>query len=128
MRIEKRNERIYELRENGATFSYIGSLFNISKSRASQVYYRIKDRKECFDTWPPLKQILSVRSQRGLTDYFKDENILANPRKVAEVSAKDLLRTRNIGRKTIKEIVSALYKLGCIESAKDWLKSIKVVL
>lgn len=121
MDINKRNGQIYKLREDGATFTHIGSLFNISKSRASQVYYRLKYRKEHFGSWPPLKQILSVRSQRGLTDYFKDEDILANPRKVAETSAKDLLRCRNIGRKTIREISFALHKLGYIKNVNDWL-------
>jgi len=42
MDIEKRDEEIHKLREEGATFSHIASLFNISTTRVTQLYYRTR--------------------------------------------------------------------------------------
>jgi len=78
MDIEKRDEQIYKLREKGATFSHISSLFNISTTRVTQLYYRTRYKKEHYDTWPPLMKMLSTRSKNALTNYFRNENILDN--------------------------------------------------
>ena len=121
MNIAERNERIYKLREEGATFRHIGSLYNISKSRANQVYYRIKDRKDNFDNWAPLKKFLANYAQKVLQRAFRDENILNKPEKVARISGRELLRFRGIGLKTIRETARALQKLGYIEDKEAWL-------
>lgn len=123
MDINKRNEQIYRLRKDGATFRHIGSLFNITGWRACQIYHRLKYRKEHFDSWPPLKKMLSFRSQNGLRDYFKSESILRNPKKIAETGGRELLKIRNVGAKTIKEIASALHNLGYIKDVNSWLNN-----
>lgn len=121
MDTDKRDKQIYKLREEGATFSHIASLFNISRTRAAQVYSRIKHKKEHFDTWPPLKKVLSVRSQKALISYFKTEDILNNPQKIANLGRVKFPRIRNLGRKSIKEIAFALHDLGYIENIDVWL-------
>lgn len=121
MDLDKRDEEIYTLREDGATFSHIGSLFNITRNRARQVYCRLKYRKDHFGKWPPLKRVLSFRSQNGIKNHFKNKNILMNPKKIVEIGGRDLLKTRNIGLKTIREIASALHNLGYISDVNNWL-------
>lgn len=119
--IDKRDEQIYKLREDGATFRHIGSLFNITGTRASQVYYWIKDRKDHFYTWPPLKQMLSYRAQKALKRRFEAEDILSDPKKIAETKGIEYLKLRNVGCKTIKEMARALHNLGCIKNIDAWL-------
>ena len=63
MNLEKREEEIYKLRNQGATFSHIASAFKISSSRAQQLYARAKYMKEVFDTLPPLRKLLSKHTQ-----------------------------------------------------------------
>ena len=61
---ESRNDRIYAMRENGATFREVGDAFGISGARARQIYRREKHRIEgcgclgwgteaLFGGWPP---------------------------------------------------------------------------
>ena len=54
---KERDEFVYKLRKEGASFGHIASLLNISKARVAQLYSRAKERKEDFKTWPPLKQL-----------------------------------------------------------------------
>jgi DNA-directed RNA polymerase specialized sigma subunit len=121
MNLEKREEEIYKLRNQGATFSHIASAFNISRSRAQQLYARAKYMKEVFETLPPLRKLLSKRTQKVLDNYFKGENILENPQKIAGLGWNQMLRIKNIGRKSLREITFALYSLSFIEYEDEWL-------
>jgi DNA-directed RNA polymerase alpha subunit len=121
MNLGKREEEIYKLRNEGATFSDIASAFNISRSRAQQLYARVKYMKEVFETLPPLKKLLSKRTQKVLDDYFKCENILENPQKIADLGWEQMLKIKNIGRKSLREITFALYDLSYIKYEDEWL-------
>ncbi len=118
---EKREERIYELRKQGVIFRHIASTFGISPARAQQIYASAKYKKEHFDSLPPLKKILSKRTQKVLNNYFRDENILENPKKIADLGWETTLKIKNIGRKSIREITFALYDLGFIDYEDEWL-------
>ena len=119
--IKERDELVYKLRKEGAMFRHIASLLNISGSRVSQIYSRVRERKEDFETWPPLKQMLSTRPQTALTIYFKSASILEDPQRIAELGRTNISRIKNIGLKSIYQIASALNNLGSIESIDDWL-------
>jgi hypothetical protein len=121
MNLEKREEEIYKLRNQGATFSHIASAFSISRSRAQQLYVRKKYMKEVFETLPPLRKLLSKRTQKVLDNYFKGENILENPQKIADLGWNRMLKIKNIGRKSLREITFALYDLSYIEYEDEWL-------
>jgi hypothetical protein len=121
MNLEKREEEIYKLRNQGATFSHIASAFSISRSRAQQLYVRKKYMKEVFETLPPLRKLLSKRTQKVLDNYFKGENILENPQKIADLGWNSMLKIKNIGRKSLREITFALYDLSYIEYEDEWL-------
>jgi hypothetical protein len=121
MNLEKRDEEIYKLRNQGATFSHIASAFSISRSRAQQLYVRKKYMKEVFETLPPLRKLLSKRTQKVLDNYFKGENILENPQKIADLGWNRMLKIKNIGRKSLREITFALYDLSYIEYEDEWL-------
>ncbi len=82
--IKERDELVYKLRKEGATFRHIASLLNISGGRVAQIYSRVREKKEDFETWPPLKQLLSTRPQTALTIYFKSASILDDPQRIAE--------------------------------------------
>jgi len=120
MDIEKRDEQIYKLREEGATFSHISSLFNISTTRVTQLYYRTRYKKEHYDTWPPLMKMLSTRPKNALTNYFRNENILDNPQKIAGLGRVKLAKIKNLGRKSVNEIAFALHAIGYIEDMDSW--------
>ena len=120
--IQKRDEEIYILRQKGKAFKHIASLYNISSTRAQQLYAREKDKRENFEQWPPLKKVLSNRTQKALITYFGNENILNAPEKIAELGRIELSRIRNLGRKSITELVIALHGLGYIEYDDDLLK------
>lgn len=118
----ERDEKIYVLRKNGATFTEIAKIFGVSTERTRQIYLRAKDRKENFDSWPPLKKLLSSRTQKILNKSFANENILENPQKIASLGIVNLLQIKNIGRKTLKELAVALQTLGFIKDDDKWLK------
>ena len=118
---KERDEFVYKLRKEGASFGHIASLLNISKARVAQIYSRAKEKKEDFKTWPPLKQMLSTRPQTALTIYFGSVSILDDPQRIADLGRTNISRIKNIGLKSIYEIASALHNLGSIESIDVWL-------
>ena len=121
---QKRDEKIFKLRQQGKTFKHIASLYNIGSTRAGQIYHREKEKYENADKWPPLKKMLSTRTQNCLinySNYFGYKNILNNPKKIAELNEKDLLRIKNLGKKSAKELLNVLHELGYIDS-KDLQK------
>ncbi len=116
--IQKRDKEIFKLRQQGKMLKQIALRYNISLTRASQIYLREKDRHDNLDKWPPLKQMLSTRTQTCLVNYFEYhgyENILNNPQKIAELNGKSLLRIKNLGKKSVTELLNALHELGYIE-------------
>ena len=117
---EKREDEIYELRRQGLTYSYIASLFNISRSRAQQIYVHAKYKLEVLETLTPLKRILSNRTQKALVKHFGSEAILEDPEKIAKLGWRQILRINNIGRKSLREIWSALSSLGIIKDEDEW--------
>ena len=120
MTSENREEKIYELRNQGATFSRIASVFNISPSRAQQLYKHAKYMREVYETLPPLRKLLSRRAQKVLDNHFKGQNILENPHIIADLGWHQILQIKNIGRKSIREITFALYDLNCIKYEDEW--------
>lgn len=121
MNKEKREDEIYELRRQGLTYSHIGTLFNIHKSRAQQIYESAKYRREVFSTLTPLRKLLSNRTQKALVKHFGSDTILDDPKKIAEIGRNQFLRICNIGRKSLREISSAIYSLGIIKDEDEWL-------
>ncbi len=121
MDIEKREEKIYVLRQQGLTYTQIASVFNISRSRAQQIYFCAKYKKEVFETLPPLKKCLSKRTQKALCKHFGNENIFVNPQIIADLGWHQTIMIKNIGRKSIREIAFALYSLGIIKYKDAWL-------
>jgi len=120
--LTKREDEIYKLREDGATFLDIASKFNVSKSRAHQLYARAKFMKEIYNTLPPLKKLISNRTQIALDQYFKNQNILEYPQKILELGPYKLLKIKKIGRVSLKEIACALYTLGYINIGDEWFE------
>ena len=112
---QERNQNIFKLRQQGKTFKHIGSLYNIGLSRVGQIYHREKENYDNADKWPPLKKMLSTRTQHYLENYFEElgyKNILNTPQKIAEMNRKELLRIKNLGDKSVTELLNALYELG----------------
>ena len=73
---DKRENEIYELREQGLTYSHIASIFDISRSRAHQIFRIAKYKRDTIETLPPLKRKLSKRTQKALVKHFGSESIL----------------------------------------------------
>jgi len=118
---EKRENEIYELRGQGLTYSYIASLFNISRSRVQQIYVRAKYKREIFGTLTPLERVLTTRTKKALVKHFGGESILEEPQKIANLTPHQILRINNIGRKSLREISSVLLSMGIIKDEGEWL-------
>ncbi len=119
---QDREEQIYQMRKAGETFSKIASKFNISSSRANQIYKKKKHREDNWDTWPPLRKMLSYRSRISLIRHFQDEDILSKPHKIAEIGLTNMLKIKNLGRYSLQEITCSLYSLGYMsyEELANW--------
>ena len=115
MNLPERDEKIFAMREAGASCREIANAFDISRSRVQQIHSKLKDRKDNFDSYPLLKKRLSKRVRSALTKHFGSEDILENPQMIADMSISNLLRIKNIGRKSLKEITIALREAGCVE-------------
>ena len=73
---------------------------------------------------PPLKRKLSKRTQKALFKHFGSESILEEPQKIALLGSLQILRINNVGRKSLREISSALFSLGIIKNEGEWLYSL----
>ncbi len=110
--IRQRNEEIWRLRKEGATFSKIAKRFDLSVERARRICQEKQERIDNFDKWPPLKKILSARIQHVLINVFGSEEILGHPEKLASIGLETFLQWRNFGRKSMNELTEALRSLG----------------
>jgi len=72
---------------------------------------------------PPLKSKSTKRTQKALIKHFGSESILEEPQKIALLGSLQILRINNIGRKSLREISSALCSLGIIKNEDEWLYS-----
>jgi len=72
---------------------------------------------------PPLKRKLSKRTQKARVKHFGSESILEEPQKIALLGSLQILRINNVGRKSLREISSALFSLGIIKNEGEWLYS-----
>lgn len=123
MIISARNEQIYELRKGGLTYREIAEKYSISNNRAKQLYNKVRDFKENYDSYPPLKKLLSTRMKDALVRYFNGEHIFNNPEIIIkEVTMSDLKKVQNIGQKSRQELVDALITLGYLKQDDDWIK------
>jgi DNA-directed RNA polymerase alpha subunit len=114
MDLSERTEKIFNMRETGAKYSEIAKDHNISLERVRQIYLKLKELKDNFDSPVVFKKRLSKRIKRALTEYYGSEDILENPQIIADMSVGKILRIKNIGRKSLKEISNALNEVGCI--------------
>lgn len=112
MNMDQRDQQIWRLRKEGATFSQIADRFDISPGRAQQIYRPREDKIENDDKWPPLRKKLPVRIQNVLIKVFGNEEIFKNPDKLASMGADIFITWRNIGRKSINQLNDALESLG----------------
>ena len=72
MNLDERNEKILEMRCEGATLSQIAREFDISSERVRRICLQKKERIEIFDKWPPLKSLLPARVQNVFSEPFKE--------------------------------------------------------
>ncbi len=112
MNLSERDEKIFNMREAGAKYIEIAKDFDISRSRAQQIYFKLKELKDNFDSPVVFKKRLSKRIKRALTEYYGSEDILENPQIIADMSVGKILRIKNIGRKSLKEISKVLNEVG----------------
>ena len=112
MNMDQRDERIWRMRKEGATFSQIAERFDISPGRAQQIYRQRKDKIENDEKWPSLRKKLPVRIQNVLIKVFGNEEIFKNPEKLASMGADVFITWQNIGRKSVNQLNDALQSLG----------------
>lgn len=118
MDIDKRNEEVWRLRKEGVPLTQIATRFRISRSRVQQICRQKQDRVDNFQNWPPLKRILPGRVQNVLIKTFGSEEILNFPEKLASMGPEVFYKWRNIGRKSVKQLIDALESLGFAVSQK----------
>jgi DNA-directed RNA polymerase alpha subunit len=121
--LQKRDKAIYKLRQQGKTYKYIASFYNIGPTRVGQIYHREKDKHDNADKWPPLKKLLSSRTKNCLVNTF-GKDILNNPEKITGLNCRELFRYKNLGNKSVTELILTLHGLGYIK-IKDLFEKIK---
>jgi quercetin dioxygenase-like cupin family protein len=122
--ISSRDKDIYKLHTDGKSKSEISNTYDISTDRVSQICKQLAEYKQ---SYPPLKNLLSVRSQNILIKHFDDGHILEHPEKIiSNLTPVTLLRIKNIGRIYYTEIINAFIKLGYIKPNDKWFKESRI--
>lgn len=123
MDLSERNEKIYKLRKRGVPFTEIAMIFNISATRARNIFIKQDVENNNNDSLPPLRKILSARMQKALLTILHDEHIFDNPEKIVMgIKLSRLKYFPNIGEKSIKELVDAMITLGHVKNNDKWLE------
>ena len=124
MNIRTRDEKIYQMSKSGKSHTEIAKMHGICKERVRQICIKLDENKENYDSWPPLKKLLSTRAQNALILCFKDGQILENPENIISSISYNYLRTKMqfVGKKSAEEISQALITLGHLESDDQWFK------
>src|SRR4030042_6539815 len=112
MNIDQRNEEIWSLRKEGATYSHIAKQFDLSLERVRRICLQKQDKIDNFDKWPPLKRMLSLRVQNVLMKALGSEEILEHPEKLASMGPDAFFKWRNMGRKSVNQLMETLESLG----------------
>ena len=122
MDLSERNEKIYKLRKRGVPFTEIATIFNISATRARNIFIKLDIEKNSNDSLPPLRKILSTRMQKALIKILNDEHIFDNPEKIVTgIKLSRLKYFPNIGEKSINELVDAMITLGHVNENDKWI-------
>ena len=124
MIISERNENIYKLKKSGLTYNQIAEIYSICSQRVKQIYFKVREFKENYDSYPPLKKLLPTLTQRGLIYWFDDVHILEHPEKIiAKTRLSDLRRKAPcIGKIGANKLSQALIDLGYLKPDDIWLK------
>ena len=110
--MDQRDEEIWRLRKEGVTYSQIAKQFDLSSDRVRQICFKKKARMENAGKWPPLKRELPARVRNALIKVFGSEEILEHPEKLASMGPDAFFKWRNMGRKSVNQLVEALESLG----------------
>ena len=112
MEMKKRNTAIYKDRQKGMTYPALASRYGISVNRLQQI---VAHEKEYY-SWNELRRQLPLCAQKTILLFFEnDESIFEHPERIAATVRRSyLLRHKNIGKKRIEIIASALAKEGCL--------------
>ena len=121
MKMSERNMEIYKLREEGCTYTYLASKYQISSSRVRDIYRFNLARKQDEETAPPLKKMLPGRLQKALVAWFNDQDIFAKPDKIMSIPLSRLKWAPMIGKVSIKELTDAMLVLGYVKADDPWL-------
>jgi hypothetical protein len=96
-------------------------MYDISVDRVNQICKKLTEYKL---SYPPLKNLLSVRSQNILIKHFDDKQILEHSDKIiGNLTPSTLLGIRNIGRICYTEIIEAFIKLGYLKQDDKWFRN-----
>jgi quercetin dioxygenase-like cupin family protein len=118
--ISSRDKEIFKLHIDGMSNSLISKMFDISADRVNQICKKLTEYNQHY---PPLKNLLSVRSQKLLIKHFNDKQILEHPDTIIKnMSPTTLLRIKGIGRIFYSEITDALIYLGYLRLGDKWFK------
>jgi len=120
MDISSRDNKIYQMRKSGISYSGIAKVFDITRERVRQICIRL----DAFDTYPPLQKLLPTLTQRALIFWFNDEHILEYPEKIiAGAKFSDLsTKAQRISKIGASRLSQALITLGYLKPDDKWLK------
>ena len=110
--MRQRDEEIWRLRNEGATYSQIAKQFDLSSDRVRQICFKKKARMENAGKWPPLKRELPARVRNALIKAFGSEEILNHPETLASLGEEVFVTWPNIYRKSAHDLSDALERLG----------------
>ena len=115
---KERNNQVVAMREQGISYGKIGSHFGICRDRVRQIVVRHKQEQEISEKWP-FCALLSHRALTVLGSKFGD-TAFENPEIVVNYGKRNILKLRNCGNMTLREIDRALTRLDYIKDGQKW--------
>ena len=122
----QREMTAFQMWESGKKYKEIGEYFGVCRNRAHQMARAHIKREEKIDKADPLTRDLlcmDCEVERVFNVLRHSRNYAGDVEEIAKVGAKELLKMKNFGRKSLGKVAGALERIGIIKNAQEWIKS-----
>ena len=125
MNMSERDKEICKLKEEGYSGTTLAIKYDISRGRVYQIYNTYLAQKVADETNPPLKKLLTVRMRNAMMNYFQDESIFSDPKRIMSFTLRDYIMVQNIGKYALQSLINGMIALGYVKEGDKWLEGRK---